>query len=498
MNKEIGESIAKNTTIMLAAQAITWVCSFVLLLFLPRYLGSEDYGRLYLAMSMGMIISIIIDFGGNYLIPKEVAKSKKKTPQVLVSYIGVRTILWAICMAGLLLFCYMVEYSRLVTMLIIILGISKLWEGGSKAIRSCFQGYEKMEYPSVGVVAEKIFVATLAVAALFLGAGSVEVALVMMAGALINLLICTKFIPIIVSKLPSFRINTSYKLLKYSLPYFMWSVFAVIYYRIDAVMLSTMTTEKVVGWYGGAYKFFDIVMFLPAILTTVVFPIFSKLWEDTSNSFATTFQQSLKFILIAGIPMCIFFLLFSENLISLFFGLEEYGPSVLVLQIFSIGIIFVYIDFIMGSAILATNKQRSWAFVGLIAVLLNIGLNFLLIPYSQQMMGNGGIGAAITTLITEVFIMVCAIIMLPTGHFKNFKLSIPIKCIFAGLVMCVVIWTLHTAGLYWVLQAIIGSIIYFLLIISLQVISREELRFLYNFFSRKKLKSIISLKKQEQ
>src|SRR5437016_6743136 len=32
----------------------------------PRYLGSEDYGRLYLAISVGMIIQIVIEFGGSY------------------------------------------------------------------------------------------------------------------------------------------------------------------------------------------------------------------------------------------------------------------------------------------------------------------------------------------------------------------------------------------------------------------------------------------------
>src|SRR5690554_2939159 len=172
MNQEIGESIAKNTTVMLAAQAITWIASFALLMFLPRYLGSESYGQLYLAMSLGMIIGIIIDFGGNYLIPKEVAKSKSVTADILISFIGVRTIIWALCMGALILFSFLVDYSKTVMVLIVVLGISHLWEGASKAIRSCFQGYEQMEYPSVGIIAEKVFVATLAVTALVMGAGA--------------------------------------------------------------------------------------------------------------------------------------------------------------------------------------------------------------------------------------------------------------------------------------------------------------------------------------
>lgn len=482
---------------MLAAQAITWVSSFVLLMFLPRYLGSEDYGRLYLAMSLGMIIGIIIDFGGNYLIPKEVAKSKKITPHILVSYAGVRTTLWFICMGGLLLFSYAVEYSKVITLLIIILGVSKLWEGGSKAIRSCFQGYEQMEYPSVGVIAEKVFVAAIAVAALLLGAGAIEIAIIMMIGAFINLLICLKFVPLIISRIPPFRFETSYELLKDSIPYFMWSIFAVIYYRIDAVMLSTMTNDAVVGWYGGAYRFFDIVMFLPAIFTTVVFPIFSKLWEDKGNGLSNTFQQSLKFILLAGIPMGILFFSYSEYLVSLFYGLEEYAPSVPVLQIFSIGIVLVYVDFMLGSAILATERQRAWAVVGFVAILLNIVLNFFLIPYSQELMGNGGLGAAVTTILTELFILAAGLMMLPKSYFRQFEFSIIVKCMGSGVVMGGMIWILNYLEVFWIVQAATAGTVYLLMILSLNVVTRNEREFIKQFFTWRKMKSIMSIKKQE-
>lgn len=497
MSQEIGESIAKNTTVMLAAQVITWVSSFVLLLFLPRYLGSESYGQLYLAMSLGMIIGIIIDFGGNYLIPKEVAKSKQITADILVSFAGVRSIIWAICMGGLLLFSYIVNYSRVINILIIILGVSKLWEGGSKAIRSCFQGYEQMEYPSVGIIAEKVFVSALAVAALLMGAGAIEVAIIMTIGAFINLLVCIKFVPLIINHIPSFRIETSYRLLKNSIPYFMWSIFAVVYYRIDAVMLSTMTTDEVVGWYGGAYRFFDIVMFLPAIFTTVVFPIFSKLWDGKGENLPNTFQQSLKFIVMAGIPISILFFCYSEHMVSLFYGLDEYGPSVLVLQIFSIGILLVYIDFMLGSAILATDRQRAWAVVGFVAILLNIALNFLLIGYTQEQMGNGGIGAAITTIITELFILVAALFMLPKSYFREFDYLMPVKCIGSGVAMSAMIWSLSSIGMHWMLQAVCSSLVYLFLIVSLKVLSRNELLFIRRFFTWKKMKSIMSLNKQE-
>jgi len=86
----IARSVAKNMSVMLGAQIVTWVSGFVLLYFLPRYLGSEDFGRLYLALSIKMMMGLLIDFGGNFLIPKEVARSEKVGTSILNSYIILR------------------------------------------------------------------------------------------------------------------------------------------------------------------------------------------------------------------------------------------------------------------------------------------------------------------------------------------------------------------------------------------------------------------------
>lgn len=497
MDREIGTSVARNSTVMLGAQCITWLSSFVLLLFLPRYLGSADYGRLYLAMSMAMILSIVIDFGGNYLIPKVVSRSKEKTSQILMSFIGVRSLLWVVVMGMLVLFSFLVDYSATVQTLIIILGVSKLFEGVVKAIRGCFQGYEMMEYPSIGIIAQKVFIATLAVTALIFGAGSVTVALIMAVGVAVNLVISLKFVPRIIETLPEFKLGISFDLIKTSIPYFLWSVFAVIYYRIDAVMLSIFSTEQVVGWYGGAYRFFDVIMFLPGIFTTVLFPIFSRLTEEEDTRMQATFQKSLKYMLLAGVAMSALFFAFSRDIIGLFYGIDEYGPSVLILQIFAVGIVLVYVDFILGSTILATNRQHMWAGVGFAAILLNVGLNYWMIPYAGQMWGNGGLGAAVATLVTEFFIMVSAFLVLPNQYFKGFTVSIPLKALASGGLLAGLIWFQHQLGIFWIAQIIISLISYLAVCVAFRLITQRELRFIKEFFIKKNFLSFLTTKQEQ-
>ncbi|MCF7802581.1 MAG: flippase [Candidatus Marinimicrobia bacterium] len=494
MNGDIKKSIAKNTGVMMIAQMITWVSSFVLLMFLPRYLGSVEYGRLHLALSIAMILRIIIDFGGNHLIPKEVAKSRERLPDVLMSFIGVRSGIWLAVLGGIALFTLIAGYSGYVRLLILIMAFSTLWQGLQKALRGCFQGCEMMEYPSIGNVAEKVFLTSLAVAALLLGANALTIVIVMTTAAIVNFLVCVKFAPKILDHLPAFNVATSVNMVRQSLPYFLWSVSSVIYYRVDTVMLSLMTPEQVIGWYGASYKFFDVVMFLPTILTTVLFPILSKLWVDGEDKLLETLRPSLKYIILAGIPVSILFFGYAEQIIDLFYGIEEYRSSVIVLQVFAPGIVLVYIDFILGNTILATDKQVPWAAVGGIAIVLNVVLNLFLIPHFQNTMGNGGVGAAITTLITEALVMVAAFFVLPRSYGKVFPLPETIRVLGAGSVMLAVVWWLHSIGVFWIFGAIISGIVYAGMVFAFRILGVREKELLSRYLSIGHLKSLVSEK----
>lgn len=489
MKSQISNSVARNFSIMFVAQMVNWVSSFVLLMFLPRYLGSEDYGRLYLALSIKMMVGLFIDFGGNFLIPKEVARSEEEGQKVLNSYLVLRILLWAISIGSVVVIANWLGYSEHVNLLIIILVIGKLWEGASKALKAYFQGIERTEYPSIGRVIERMFVAAFSVAALLMGADSVAMAVIITIGTLINLLIVLWFS----RKFVTFELHFDtkvFRLMKSGLPYFLFSLFSIIYYRVDAIMLSSLTTEEVTGWYGGAYRFFDAVMVLPIIYKTVIFPIFSKLWDNKDGMLEKTFGKSLKLMIILAVPVATVIFLFSEDIIRFFMGLDEYGPAVVVLQIFAISIPVIFVDFILGSAIMgAANSQRAWAIIGFVAIFLNVGANYLMIPHTQELYANGGIGAAWATFITEFFIMTAALVLLPNDYFKSFKPSYFLKPAAAGATMAAFVWGMSVTGWYWMVIMALGGLVYLGALFVLRTFSRAEMEMIND------LSLVVSLKK---
>jgi len=486
----IGKSVAQNVSVMFGAQVVTWGSSFLLLYFLPRYLGPEDFGRLYLALSIKMILGLLIDFGGNYLIPKEVARSEKKGADILSSYIMLRIFLWVLSIGLILFISNLLGYSQHVHLLIIILIIAKLWEGVTSAFSAYFQGIEKMKYPSMGTIVERLFVAVAGVGALLLGADSIGVAIVITIGAFLNLLVIYWFSRRVVRV--SYRFEPKiFSLLRSGMPFFLFSLFSVIYYRIDAVMLASLTSDEVTGWYGGAFRFFDIVMVLPLLYMTAIFPVFSKLWDNKGGVLENTVGQSLRLMVLFGIPTALVIYLFSEPIIQFFMGLEAYGPSVLILNVFALSIPIIFIDIILGSALMgAANKQKAWAIVGLFAIILNISANYILIPYTQTIYANGGIGAAIATFITELFVMGSAFYLLPKGYLQTFKISYFIKPIIASIIMLIpILLIMHFTGLYWMFVLALGGIVYITALFLIKTFNAEEVNLIkiMVFSSQKKL-----------
>lgn len=492
---EVGRSVAENMSVMFGAQIVTWSSSFLLLYFLPRYLGPEDFGRLYLALSIKMILGLFIDFGGNYLIPKEVARSREKGQSILSSYIMFRAVLWVLAIGLILLFSNLLGYSQHVHLLILILVIAKLWEGGTTALSGYFQGIEKMEYPSIGNIVEKIFVAVFAIGALLMGADSIGVAVVMTIGALLNLIVIYGYSRKIVRIRYKFDPEI-FTLFRNGMPFFLFSLFSVIYYRIDAIMLASFTTEQVTGWYGGAFRFFDIVMILPLLYKTAIFPVFSKLWDNKKGVLESTVGDSIRLMILLGIPVAVLIYMFAAPIIHFFMGIEEYGPSIIVLQIFALSIPFIYIDIILGSALMgAANKQKAWAVIGLIAIGINISINYLLIPYTQQIFLNGGIGAAIATLFTEIFVMISAFYLLPKKYLQTFKISYLVKPTIAMLFMVLPVFLLLSfTGIYWMIVLLFASVFYISSLFLLKAFSEVEIKAIAAFLTERRQKLLTYIK----
>ncbi len=483
-------SVGKNLSVLGVAQMVTWISSFLLLMFLPKYLGSQEFGLLFVALSVREILSMIIDFGGSHRIPKSIAQDPLHKRQIVAQYLLLRIVIWMAITLLILSSGWIFGKGEDLMPLIEIFLLANLFEGISKTYRSFYQGIEQMKLPSLSLILEKIVVSIFAIGFLLSGANAFSIAVIFTAGTLLNLLflwgMSRKDLSVQLKWDPAMKSTA-----RIAMPYFLWSLFSMIYFRIDALMLHAYSPDVVAGWYGGAYRFFDAVMILPALLKVALFPVFSRLASDSTHRLEDVFEKSLRFTVLMAIPISLVVFLSASWVIDFFMGLEDYEPSVVILKIFCLAIPLMFADFILGSILVGSaNRQSYWAGVGFAAILLNVSLNLWLIPLFQDLNGNGGAGAAIATVITEGFILGSALFLIPRSYYRNFQLDRYGKLIGVLILFFGLLWVMQTSKVSPLVQLFVTLILFGLTLWGFSFISKDEriqlVRFLQGFFGLKR------------
>jgi O-antigen/teichoic acid export membrane protein len=494
VDKDLATSVARNTAIQFGQQVVTWLSSFALMMFLPRYLGPVKYGHIYLAEMLTAMFIVFVQYDGRYSIARRVARDREHAGEILVNSLAFRSILWLIAFAGLMVFSFVADYTPVVRMILILFGFEMLWITARTVMTGVFLGYEITGYGAVGAIAERVLVSGAGIAVLLLGGEEVAIAVVMIIGTLVNFTICAHFFRKLVPKLPRVNLESAKILIREGFPFLLWTIFGIIYYRIDSVMLSLMTNEAVVGWYGASYRFYDVLAFLPSIFSLAILPVLSKLHGKEGNMLAITTQKSLNFILVTGIPLSIVVFFFSKEIINFFFGISGYGPSVDNMGLFAIGLPLLYIDMVLGTAIIACNKQKQLAWIALAGVLTNVGLNYFMIPVTQHSLGNGGIGAAIATICTEFVVLLAHVRIIDRSLLESSDSRVLVKSVAAGGVLAAfyALTSRLDPGVFWMLHAGAGAFVYFGTLLLFRTFSAGEIDFVRGFMSLRTVREVIA------
>ncbi len=187
------------------------------------------------------------------------------------------------------------------------------------------------------------------------------------------------------------------KLIVNGLPFVFITLFVSLYSRIDIVMLKFMKDFETVGWYGTAYKFYDVANIFPAILfLPSVFPVLSKINRfESKEKLKDFFNRLLRILFCFGLLTSIFLIFTAPFLVNTFFPASFY-PSILAIRILILTLIIGSFSLLFYNLLIIQNREKISLKIIIISCIINIILNIILIPkYSLY-------GAAWATLIAEL------------------------------------------------------------------------------------------------
>lgn len=186
------------------------------------------------------------------------------------------------------------------------------------------------------------------------------------------------------------------KLLLRSSPMALLNFMIVLYFHVDMLMLPEMAPGEQTGWYKIAYTLVEALLFVSAGVASALFPLFSERSVPMEVK-VTQLQRGLLLLSLLAFPVAWGTGLVAEELIALMFPQQpgQFAPAAKALLILVWSLPFMFMNATLVRFFLGTMRQNEVLWHVSATMILNIGLNFWLIP------SHGFEGAALATVASE-------------------------------------------------------------------------------------------------
>ena len=212
--------------------------------------------------------------------------------------------------------------------------------------------------------------------------------------------------------------KTAKKLLKDSWPLMFSGIAAIIYLKIDVVMLGTMLEKEEVGLYSAAVRISEIFYFIPSMVSATLLPAIIRSSQRGGSEMNERIQALVDLLAVYSIVSVAFLFFAASLLINILFG-AEYSEASLILQIHAFALFFISAGTSVSKMLIAENRTIFILIATCLGTVINVSMNLYLIPH------YAGIGAAIATIVSYAFSSyIACLFWKPTNkHFKIITLS---------------------------------------------------------------------------
>jgi len=384
---------------------------------------------------------------------------------------------------GLVVFLVnLMNYPEITKQLVYVAGFIMIIDQFTISFWGVFRGFQNLKYEAISIAINQIIIVVSGAVVLYLRLPLIWLMLPFILGSVFNLL----YSGVSVHKVLKidFKLLLDKKVLKFlfsiGLPFALIAIFSRVYGYIDSVMLSKIIGDKAVGWYSVAMKIPFALQFIPAALSAAIFPAFSKYFQHDKNQLKFTFDRVMKFLLVIVLPISAGVTVLSKPIILFFYG-SDYLPAVLPLQILMMGLIFVFLNFPLGSLLNGCDKQVANTVLVGCTMLLNVIINIFLIPkYSF-------VGAACAFLVSHTFLFLLSLIVaqkvIPYSKVLLFKSMM--QSFVSAIVMAGVVYYLID-NFHFGILIVLGGVVYGLMMFVTRGITKQDIKFFTEIIFKKK------------
>lgn len=253
-------------------------------------------------------------------------------------------------------------------------------------------------------------------------------------------------------------------ILKESLPLSLATVLSQLNVNLPILLIGIFLGAYDAGIFSAAYKLIFFLLMLDRFYYSIFFPAFTRIYNSSKELTEVFFNTTLRITMILLIFVAMLCLIFAEPLITLIFGVE-YINSAFVFKLLIFYFVFTIMNSVFSFSLIAIGEERYYLRVIVISLISNAILLFSLINI------YGVVGAALSIVLVEFFIMISMIIRFKRFFELKIKKYILQLMALAGIVSII---PLYMRNINEIFSVIVGTTVYITGIFLLRLISNDD------------------------
>ncbi len=458
----------RNTALLVSFEVANPLISLLLVGTMTRLLGADGTGAYNLLLNFFFVAHSFTSLGLNFLITRDVSRDRANALRYLSSSISLGVLGSLIVASGVFVTIRTAGYSAEVEQGAWLVALSLIPSIVILYSEAIFIAHEKVQYIVYIAMVENVGKVAVGFWLLKHGYGVVPLIASFAFFRFLALAINLGTFHWRIARLAwEFDPSVARKLVK-SIPVFGGIlVVTTLYSRADVFLLSKMATLAAVGYYTTGCRLFAIAQVVPKSFNTSIYPVFCKLFQRSPESFRRANSLSIRYILVALLPIAAGVYGLADPLVRMLFG-EDFGPAAGVLRVVIWTLVPYGVQRVLASSLFASNRQGIDLKVNVLSLATNLILNAILI---QRF---GILGCAWATMVSGCCFLLYQSFFLRREIFPVLRQAEILRPAIAAA--AILVWLRMTPQLPLALRILGGAVVYCILLVLLRVVRLHELR----------------------
>lgn len=400
-------SLALQNALKLGASLlVTWSVSLGLRFVLPRMLGPEQFGLYNFADAIAATFFVLATLGVDTYVQKEIPLRPGHASDFVAGITLGRLALGVVLTSSLVGFLTLTGQPSFVVWAGVFFALGQLCFVSNGTLSALLHARCTVDGLAGVNVASKALWGAGSLGALYLGFGIAGIGLAFLiteaARAAFLWALCRRhlglrFLP---KRAPTFNV------LRASFPFFLTTLCAVLYSRLDITLVALLSGGAEAGWYGLANSVSQLGLLFTPLIASTLLPLFSKARARSEEELDACVRRSLEGVLLLTVPISLALALGADLWVSAVGG-AAFAPAAAALRWMAPVFVLTYVATLTASFLNLCGRAWTVTVACLVGLVVNVGCNAVLIQTLGPLWGTGGAGAAaaIATFITELVVV---------------------------------------------------------------------------------------------